>query len=77
MRFMMFYRPYNPGAEAGVPPDPAYFARMNAFMADSFKSGHLLASEGLKPSSQGTRITFAAKRYTVIDGPFPEAKEVI
>ncbi len=77
MRFMMFYKPYNPDAEAGIMPDPDYLARMNAFIADSFRSGHLLESEGLKPSSQGTRIEFVAKRYSVTDGPFPEAKEVV
>lgn len=77
MRFMMFYRPYDPDAEAGAMPDPAYLERMNSFIADSFKSGHLLESEGLKPSSEGTRIELVGRRATTTDGPFPEAKEVI
>ncbi len=77
MRFMMFYRPYNPDAEAGAPPKPEYLARMNSFIADAAKSGKLLATDGLKPSSQGARIRLTKERYTVIDGPFAEAKEVI
>lgn len=73
----MFYRPYSPDAEKGTTPDPAYLERMNSFIADSFRSGHLLESEGLKPSSQGTRIELSGKRFSVTDGPFSEAKEVI
>ena len=73
----MFYRPSSPDAEAGVPPKPEYFARMNAFIADAAKSGALLATDGLKPSSQGARVRLTRKRYTVLDGPFAEAKEVI
>ena len=56
MRFMMLYRPYNPDAEAGIPPKPKNFARMDTFIADQAKAGALLATEGLKPSSQGARI---------------------
>lgn len=77
MRFMMFYRPHNPDAEAGVLPNPGYVARMNAYIADARESGHLLQSEGLRPSAEGTRVERATDRYTVVDGPFSEAKEVI
>ena len=38
----------------------------------------MLAGEGLQPSSQGKRLTFAADGGSqVTDGPFAEAKEVI
>jgi hypothetical protein len=77
MRFVMFYRPSKPDAEAGLPPKPEYQARMNSFIADAFKSGALIATDGLKPSSQGARIRLTGSRYTVLDGPFSEAKEVI
>ncbi len=77
MRFLMFYRPHSPDAEAGLPPKPEYLARMNSFLAEAATSGALLATDGLKPSSQGARIRLAGERYTVIDGPFAEAKEVI
>ena len=77
MRFAVFYRPSSPDAEAGVPPTPEYLARMNAFIGDSVKSGALLATDGLRPSSQGAKARLRGGKYTVIDGPFAEAKEVI
>jgi hypothetical protein len=77
VRFVMFYRPSNPDAEAGLPPKPEYQARMSSFIADAFKSGVLIATDGLKPSSQGARVKLNSRKYTVMDGPFSEAKEVI
>ncbi len=74
MRFMMFYKPSSLDAEASVFPKPAYLARMNAFIAES---GFLLSTDGLKPSSQGARTRLAGERFTVIDGSFAEAEEVI
>ena len=41
------------------------------------KAGVLLSSEGMKPSSAGTRIRHSAGRRDVIDGPFAETKELI
>jgi len=41
------------------------------------KAGVLLAGEGLQPSSKGTRVKFSAGKRTVIDGPFPELRELI
>jgi hypothetical protein len=41
------------------------------------RAGVLLSGEGLQPSSKGTRIKFAAGKQTVIDGPFPELRELI
>jgi hypothetical protein len=77
MRFVMFYRPSTPDAEAGLPPKPEYQAHMSSFIAEAFKSGALIATDGLKPSSQGARVSLTSRKYTVMDGPFSEAKEVI
>jgi hypothetical protein len=44
---------------------------------DWTKSGLLLASEGCLPSAKGARIRLSGGKFTVIDGPFTEAKEVI
>jgi hypothetical protein len=42
------------------------------------KAGVMLAGEGLKPSSAGTRIKFEnGKVKTVLDGPFAETKELV
>src|ERR1044072_5351578 len=37
----------------------------------------MLAGEGLHPSSKGARVKFSGTQRTVIDGPFPETKELI
>ena len=38
----------------------------------------MLAGEGLQPSSKGARMKFARDgRRTVVDGPFPETKELV
>lgn len=58
-------------------PSPELVANMGAFNAELAKAGALLAAEGLHPSSRGARITFAAGKPTVTDGPFAEAKELI
>ena len=41
------------------------------------EGGLLLALEGLRPTSQGARISFAGGKATVTDGPFTEAKEIV
>jgi hypothetical protein len=41
------------------------------------KAGVLLAGDGLHPSSKGARVKFFGEKRTVIDGPFPETKELI
>ena len=50
---------------------------MGKFVEDSFKSGELVDTAGLQPSSKGTRIEVSRGRSKVKDGPFTEAKEVI
>jgi hypothetical protein len=37
----------------------------------------MLEGEGLHPSSKGARVKFSGAQRTVIDGPFPETKELI
>jgi len=41
------------------------------------KAGVLLAAEGLHASSKGKRVRFSGEKRTVVDGPFPETKELI
>ncbi len=40
-------------------------------------AGVLLAADGLKPSSEGKRIAFDGPCRTLIDGPFPETKDLV
>jgi hypothetical protein len=40
-------------------------------------AGVLLGNATMQPSSKGARIKVAAKKPTIIDGPFTESKELI
>lgn len=64
-------------SEAGRLPEPQQLESMIAFNEQLAKDGVLLAAEGLRNSSKGTRLRFDAGRTTVIDGPFAETKELV
>ena len=67
----------NEESEAGVLPDPKIFEEMGKFNEELLKAGVMLSAEGLQPSSKGVRVKFTGKNPSVIDGPFPETKELI
>jgi len=75
MRFFM----YTLGDESipMPPPTPELMAEMGAFMEDAFKSGALIQTGGFAPSAMGAKVDLANGAYTVTDGPFSEAKELI
>ena len=50
---------------------------MGEFVGESFKSGILKDTAGLKPTSEGFRIRSSKNKLTVTDGPFTEGKEVV
>jgi hypothetical protein len=78
MRFMMIYKPADTkDMEAGVPPTQDEMAKMGAFIGELAKSGVLLATDGLQPSSKGARVRLTRGKITVTDGPFTETKELI
>ena len=64
-------------AEPGAMPDTADVATMMKYNESLQKAGILLALDGLRPPSEGARVSFTGGKPRVIDGPFPEAKEVI
>jgi hypothetical protein len=64
-------------SEAGVLPDEKLLTAMGQYNEELVKAGVMLAGEGLHPSSRGKRVKLAGGRRTVIDGPFPETKELI
>jgi hypothetical protein len=64
-------------SEAGKPLPKTAAAALTKLTNEMTKAGVLLASERLGPSSQGARMKVAAKRATVVDGPFAESKELI
>jgi len=64
-------------SEAGVLPSEQLLTEMGKFNEELVKAGVMLAGEGLHPSSKGARVRFSGGKRTVIDGPFPETKELI
>jgi hypothetical protein len=74
MKFLCLYKPSKP---EGTPPQQDEMARMGQLIEDWMKSGVLLATEGCLPSAKGARIRLSNGQFTVTDGPFTEAKEVV
>ena len=64
-------------SEAGVLPDERTLTEMGAFNEELVKAGVMLDGEGLKPTSAGARVKFQGASRTVVDGPFPETKELV
>jgi hypothetical protein len=50
---------------------------MGRFVEQSFKSGVLKDTAGLKPTSEGFRVRLSKNQLKVTDGPFTESKEVV
>jgi hypothetical protein len=79
MRFMVIVKA-DKNSETGIPlteETKKTFAAMGKFNEELVKAGVMLAGEGLQPSSKGKRVRFSGQQRTVIDGPFPETKELI
>src|SRR5262249_8511842 len=77
MRFMMIVKA-NADSEAGKMPSMELLEAMGKFNEEMVKAGVMLAGEGLQSSSKGARVKFTpGKKPTVVDGPFPETKELI
>lgn len=76
MRFMMIVKA-NKDSEAGKMPSEELLSAMGKYNEGLMKAGVLVDLSGLQPSSKGARIKFSKGKQTVIDGPFPETKELI
>src|SRR5215469_11895734 len=73
MRFLSIYK----CPERSTPPSPEEMARMGKLIEEWMRSGKLLATEGCMPTELGARVRVDAGKFTVSDGPFAEAKEVV
>ena len=73
MRFLSIYT----CPEQNTPPTPEEMARMGKLIEEWMKAGKLLSTEGCLPSSLGARVRVDGGKYTVSDGPFTEAKEIV
>ncbi len=50
---------------------------MGTLIEKGMKAGTLVAVDGCLPSALGARVRKTAEKFTVIDGPFTETKEVV
>ena len=75
MKFLMMIK-HAEGAPGLEHPQGLYEA-MGKFVEESFKSGILKDTAGLKRTEHGYRITSKGGKLTRTDGPFTESKEVV
>ena len=59
------------------PPSPDLYEKMGRFVEEATKAGVIVATGGIAPTSEGARISLKDGEYTVVDGPFAEAKELV
>ncbi|HUK25683.1 MAG TPA: YciI family protein [Terriglobales bacterium] len=76
MRFMMLLKATR-NSEAGAPPNPELMAAVAKLGEQATRAGSMIEAGGLLPSSQGARVHVSGGKISVIDGPFPETKELV
>jgi hypothetical protein len=59
------------------PPSPEFMAEMNAFVEEATKAGVLVATGGVGPIAEATKVVCTDGKFTILDGPFAEAKELV
>jgi hypothetical protein len=73
MRFMMLVK----SAENSGPPPKELMDAIAKLGEDAAKSGSMLESGGLAPSSMSTRVRLDNGKISAIDGPFAETRELV
>lgn len=71
---------YTLASEADLPtepPPPEMFEKMGKFVEEAVAAGIVVATGGISPTSEGVKITLTNGDFTVVDGPFTEAKELV
>jgi len=78
MRFMMLMIPKGyESAAPGTMPDAKAVEAMMKYNHALRDAGVLITVDGLRPPSEGARVSFPGGKPKVTDGPFAEAKEVL
>jgi hypothetical protein len=77
MRYFMYALGDENDPRLSAPPSPETMGEMGAFVEEAFKSGALIATGGFGHSATGMTVTLADGEFTVTDGPFAEAKELV
>lgn len=74
MRFLSMVRIRE---NTGQQPSERLMNEMGKLIDELTKSGVLLDTAGLRPTSEGVRVKLSGGRTSVVDGPFTESKEVV
>jgi hypothetical protein len=74
MRVMMMIKG---DPEAGAAPSEELLGAMGKYNDELQNAGVLLDLAGLLPSAVGRRVRFSGGNRTVIEGPFPESKQLV
>ena len=59
------------------PPSPELYERMGHFVEEATKAGVIVATGGIAPTAAGAKIILKDGEFTIVDGPFVEAKELV
>jgi hypothetical protein len=75
MRFLA----YTLGDESTPTPAPTaeMMKEMDAFVEEATKAGVLLATGGVAPLAEKTKVSYKNGQFRVLDGPFTETKELV
>lgn len=76
MRFMIIIKA-DKNSENGAMPDEKLLSEMGKFNEELVNAGIMLSGDGLHPSSKGARVKFSGDKRAVVNGPFPETKELV
>jgi hypothetical protein len=72
MKFLLTYQ-----GNTHVPPSAETMAAIGKLTREMIDNGTVLMTGGLVRPNNGTRLKYDGAKHTVIDGPFPETKELI
>ena len=74
MRFLSMIRIDEKTAK---PPTERLMNEMGQLIEEWTRSGVLVSTAGLRPTSEGARVRLRGGKLSTVDGPFTETKEVI
>jgi hypothetical protein len=74
MKFLSMVRINEKG---GVPVTQKLMDDMGKLMEEMTRSGKLVSTAGLRPTSEGVRVRQRHGKQSTIDGPFVETKEIV
>ncbi len=74
MRFLSLIRI---DEKAGQLPSEKLMSEMGKLIEEMTRSGELVSTAGLRPTSEGVRVRLRHGKLSTVDGPFTESKEVI